>query len=350
MDELIITSGNNGTEKEHIIISRFGSSLGKKSERLVIKEKGQVVQEIPFFKVEQVTIITFGVSLSTDAIEECVRHGIEINMLDFRGNPYAKLFAPGLSATVKTRREQLLAFMDQRSVVLSKAFVQGKVQNQVNALKYFAKYRKNTRRDVFEYIYEACCAMEKIAGELTGIRGSSIDEVRGSLMSIEGRAATHYWDAVAFLLKDRINFSGRENRGAKDPVNSLFNYGYGVLESRVYGAILQAGLDPYAGFLHVDRPGKSSLVYDIMEEFRQPVVDRAVLAMVTQGTEIRMDGDYLSEPTRKALIEKIQQRLESSERFDSKKFPLRAIVLRQTRRVASFLRGDHKYKPFICSW
>jgi CRISPR-associated protein Cas1 len=42
----------------------------------------------------------------------------------------------------------------------------------------------------------------------------------------------------------------------------------------LWGAALNAGLEPFAGFLHVDRPGKPSLVLDLVEEFREPVVDR----------------------------------------------------------------------------
>ncbi|MBM7865395.1 CRISPR-associated endonuclease Cas1 [Heliobacterium gestii] len=346
--DLILDSPES--EKQHIILSNFGASLGKKSGRLVVREKGQIVTEVPFDQVEQVTVITSGASLSTDAIEECVRHGIEINLLDFRGTPYAKLFAPGLTATVKTRREQLLAFNDQRSLFLAKSFVRGKIQNQINTLKYFAKYRKSARQEVYAYLQDAAILMEKNLQELTGVDGLNIDAVRGPLMSVEGRAATRYWDAVAFLLKGYVEFPGRENRGATDPVNSLLNYGYAVLEARVLGAVLQAGLDPYAGFLHVDRPGKASLVYDFIEEFRQPVVDRPVLAMAIAGVEIGMEADRLGDGTKRELLERITQRLSASERFDGKKYPLQAILLRQARRMASYLRGDQKYKPFVCGW
>ena len=46
---------------------------------------------------------------------------------------------------------------------------------------------------------------------------------------------------------------------------------------------MNAGLEPFAGFLHVDRSGKPSLVLDLMEEFRQPVVDRAILSWLNKG-------------------------------------------------------------------
>lgn len=54
----------------NLIVNNFGSFIGKKSERLVVKEKGKVVQEVPFFDLVQVTIATNGVSLSSDAVRK----------------------------------------------------------------------------------------------------------------------------------------------------------------------------------------------------------------------------------------------------------------------------------------
>jgi CRISPR-associated protein Cas1 len=42
-------------------------------------------------------------------------------------------------------------------------------------------------------------------------------------------------------------------------------------------------LDFYAGYLHADRPGKPSIVLDLMEEFRQQVVDRTLIGLVTKN-------------------------------------------------------------------
>ncbi|MCW2279018.1 CRISPR-associated endonuclease Cas1 [Heliophilum fasciatum] len=350
LDLQMIIDEAGETGKKHLLINSFGSSVGKKSERLVVKEKGQVTEEYPFFQIEQITAMSSGVSLSTDVIEECVKHGIVINLLDFRGIPYATMFTPGVLATVKTRREQLQAYRDERSVMLAKAFVTGKMRNQINGLKYFAKYRKTARREVYDMITNVCAAMEKTVDELKTIEGTMIDDIRGQLLSVEGRTAHAYWEGVKYLLGDKVSFPGRINRGATDPVNSLLNYGYAVLEARVQAAILQSGLDPYGGFMHVDRPGKMSLVYDLIEEFRQPVVDRVVIALVTQGTAMDMAGELLADTTKRLLVERIEERLNSTERFDRKKFPLRAIILRQARRMAAFLRGENTYKPFVCSW
>ena len=66
-------------------------------------------------------------------------------------------------------------------------------------------------------------------------------------------------------------------------VNAMLNYAYAVLESQVRIATVSQGLDPTIGYLHVCRPGRVALVYDLMEPLR-PQVDRALLSFVHSHT------------------------------------------------------------------
>lgn len=75
----------------------------------------------------------------------------------------------------------------------------------------------------------------------------------------------------------------RMNRNARHPVNALLNYAYAVLESQVRIAVAEVGLDPAIGYLHVHRPGRDSLIYDLMEPYR-PQIDCDVLAFVRSQT------------------------------------------------------------------
>ncbi len=65
----------------NLVINNYGTFLGKTSERLVVKENGKVVQEVPFFDLAQITITTSGASLSSDVIRMCMEHGVQINFL-----------------------------------------------------------------------------------------------------------------------------------------------------------------------------------------------------------------------------------------------------------------------------
>jgi CRISPR-associated protein Cas1 len=64
-----------------VFVEGFGVSVSKKSERLVVKKKGEVIFERPFFEVERVIISTEGATVSAAAIHECVKHGIPIPFL-----------------------------------------------------------------------------------------------------------------------------------------------------------------------------------------------------------------------------------------------------------------------------
>jgi len=77
--------------------------------------------------------------------------------------------------------------------------------------------------------------------------------------------------------------AGYNNRHASHPVNAMLNYAYAVLESQVRIATVSEGLDPNVGYLHVSRPGRVALVYDLMEPLR-PQVDSLVLYFVLSYT------------------------------------------------------------------
>ena len=333
-----------------ILIDEFGIFLGKKSERVQIKRNGKVESEHPLFDVEQITVASRGVSLSTDLIEECVSRGIQINFLDAGGEPYAKLTSPSLSATVITRREQILSFLDQRGVTFAQEIVSCKTKNQVNLLKYFGKYRRQSAPDLFNELYAAIDGMETIRSSINKLTGPDVDEIRGQLLSIEGRIGELYWNCIRLIIPPELEFERREHRGAQDPVNSVLNYGYGVLYSRVWGALLLAGLEPFAGFLHVDRPGKPSLVLDFIEEFRQPIVDRAVFGWLNKGGKPAFDDSGLTPATRKEIVQRINDRLDSLELYEDKKQKVRHIIQIQARHLAMYFRGERKYEGFTTSW
>ncbi|MGQ9498598.1 MAG: CRISPR-associated endonuclease Cas1 [Desulfotomaculales bacterium] len=333
-----------------VFILNFGTTLGKKSERLVIKEQGKVVEEIPFRDISTLTIASRGVALSSDVVLECIEHGIQINFLTPSGKPYAKVTSPQLSGTVITRREQIMAYNDARGVALALAFVDGKLRNQANVLKYFGKYRRAADPALYRELAARVERLEKIRAELGGVNAAGVDEARGTIFSIEGRAAQEYWEGVGLLVGRQVEFGGRERRGAEDPVNSALNYGYGILYSQVWGAVMLAGLEPFAGFLHTDRPGKPSLVLDLTEEFRACAVDRTVIGLVTRGTPIVLEEGLLAEETRRELARRVLERLEAEENYDGKKYRLKAVIHRQARRIAAFLRGEAKYRPFVCGW
>lgn len=336
----------------HLIVDEFGSFVAKKSGRLAVTCRGEKQTEAPLLHLETVLLGAHGVSLSTDAVAACAEAGIPIHIVDRHGSPVASLYSAGLAATVETRRAQLLARSDGRGLAFAKAIAAGKIQNQATLLKYMAKYRKEREPSVYEAVRLLADEVRDHLAELERWQGETVDDCRGQLLSTEGRAAQKYWAAIAHLLPADRGWPGRRTQGANDQVNAALNYGYGILYGQVERALVLAGLDPYAGFLHVDRPGKASLVFDLIEEFRQPVVDRTIIAMCNLGMALDLDEQgRLDASARRAIAAKVLARLDGVERYADKRFPLRAIIQHQARRLAAFLRQERDaYEPFIAAW
>ena len=368
---------------EQLIISDHGTYLGKRSERVSVRyrDKEREKEEHSLMDLDQIVITSRGVSMSSDLIEACTERGIEIAFLSFNGKPYAKLNSPSLTATVISRREQLAAYHDERGLEIAKQFASGKLKNQINLIRYFGKYRKKQAPKKYAELMERLTKIEGLIDEIqliesptvTAVGEPPIDTARGTLLNLEGRAGALYWECVQRLLPAG-RFTTRNHQGAVDDVNALLNYGYGILYSQVWSALTLAGLEPFAGFLHVDRPGKPSLVLDFIEEFRQPIVDRVVFAMINKRFKVEWedsDSDAakaahqstkpdaetetptqrrLSQQTRRALADRVLARLQETERFERKDQKLCNIIQLQARHLAMHLRRERDYHPFTSTW
>jgi len=334
---------------EDLIITERGVFLGRRSQRLQVRRGREVLQQIPFFKLRRLVIVGRGVSLSSDVVEKCIEHGVQIDFLQWNGQPIAKVTSPQLTGTVATRRAQLKAYDSPLALAFACAIVRGKVRNQANTLKYFAKARRQTDRALYDELHARANEMLELLDALPAAADGHIDDARPALMNIEGRAGALYWAGVQAILPEGT-FEGREHRGATDMVNSMLNYGYGILYTHVWGAATIAGLDPFAGFLHVDRPGKPSLVLDLVEEFRSAVVDRPILGMVSRGTVVRMHGGLISPDDRGKVAAKVLDRLDDTDYYEGKQHKYRTIIQQQARRAASFFRGEGTYEAHIARW
>jgi len=335
-----------------LVVDQYGAFLSKHQGRLRVTRKDEKLAEAPLMHLQRVLILGHGVSLSSDTIQACCLEGIPIHFLDSRGQPYAGLYSSGLTGTVLSRRAQLAAYLDHRGLDVAKALAWGKIANQAAFLRYAAKYRKDAAPDLYEALRSGAQRILDHHQELARIGGECVEDARELILSVEGRAAHHYWKALQELVPTQYEWPGRVGRSAQDPINSALNYGYGILYSQVERAIILAGLDPYAGFVHADRPGKPSLVYDLVEPYRVPAVDRVVIGLANKHVELPLDDrKRLDEGTRRMLADRVLARLDKPERYEGKRVLLRAIIQNQARHLTTFLRGERPaYEPFVVKW
>jgi|Deesub1362A_J573_1020465.scaffolds.fasta_scaffold00127_7 CRISPR-associated protein Cas1 len=340
-----------------VVVDGFGKYIGTEGELITIKEKNKIIRRLKPDELKQIILIGNN-SIGTKAIRLLLKHAVDIVIIDFYGKIVGRLMHPAVG-TVRTRRDQYEAYNDKRGVLLSKEFLLSKLINQVSLLTNLAKARKDSNPEVAEKIMQIRKEISAIAESIKGARGGRIDDVREKIMGLEGKASNHYWSALSLIFSN-FGFKGRHGidsspRFAQDIFNAILNYGYSVLHTECIRAIELAGLDCYAGFLHSDKAGRQSLALDLMEEFRQPLIDRSVIKLLSYR-QIKPDEcevkNYciLKDSARKKLLNEIISRFESKTQYHGKNMAYSNIILWQARKIASFLRGESRYQGFTQRW
>ncbi len=339
------------SEGFELLVNTPGVFIGKTKRGIVVKKNGVKCSDSPLINLKNISVLSRGVSLSSNVIEYCSEKNIPINFFDFSGKPYAKIYSfEPESASLGL--SQLKAFENGKANYLARVFVSGKIRNQVNLVKYYSKYRKGRDEDFMEILNENIDLMDKLADEAKNIKEKDIEVLRGKLLSIEGRAASCYWELIEKMLNDYIDFEGRIRKGAKDIVNCALNYGYGILYSRIWEVVISTGLNPNISYLHKSQDNnKPSLIYDLIEQFRQMVVDKAVFSIITKNEELKMENEFLDVKTRKRVAEKVLEKLNNIEIYKGKETRFFQIIKEQVKDLADFFEDKSTaYHPFIGKW
>ena len=260
------------------------------------------------------------------------------------------------SGTVITRRAQFLAFLGPKGMYLAKMFVYSGLLNKANLLLSYGKNRSDEIKENLKGLATEIRDIGQQVKEMTEER--TIDESRMYLMALEARGAKIYLQGIISILPEQYNFNNRNRRPPRDPINAALSYGYAILNAQTLLAVIGSGLDPYGGFLHVDRSGRTSLSIDIAEEFRQSVVDRVVFTKAIRNEfDVTKDFSYegatvlLNQAGKRKLVEGIEERLELQVEDKAGKVKMKGLILRQARRIIHYLldKKDY-YHPYIMDW
>lgn len=334
-----------------LVVTTPGFFIVKRGERVIVRNKQEIVAEVPSLHLTGLTVACHGVALSTDVIGMCVAHNVPVHLMDESGRIYALLTNPH-----DLQRENVLAQLREQDtltgMVLAKQFVLGKVKNQFALLKYYKKYGAAGRAPFLEALEEKSGQIEQAIHTIRTMPLTGHAPLfRQTLMGLEGKAASVYWSLVKILLTGKTGFPGRVREGACDIVNSSLNYGYGILYSRALNALVRAKLNPSVGFLHSPQPGKPVLVYDIVEEFRPAVVDRTIFTMMNRGEALKLEESGLLTPdTRRKIARSVMERLASKIAWCGQTYALEEVIQAQAHSVVHHLRGEARYRPFLVKW
>ncbi len=334
-----------------LFVTTPGAWLTKEGETVLVRVEEETKLQVPAAVLEGIVCIG-GVGFSAPLMELCSEKGVCISFLTEGGQFMARVNGP-VSGNILLRKEQYRRSDDPwRAAALAKSFVLGKVANCRSVLLRAAREGEDENSTELtkcaDYLWKILEKLRREELDLEGVRGK------------EGEAGHAYFsvfDRLIVAQKEGFSFKSRSRRPPLDSVNALLSFVYTLLAHDCAGACEAVGLDPQAGFLHADRPGRPSLALDIMEEFRPYIADRLVLTLINRQ-QIKPDGFKMTESgavimtqeTKKEVLKTYQERKreELVHPFIGEKIAVGLLPYVQARLLARHFRGDLEgYPPFI---
>lgn len=332
-----------------LIIDGFNKSVSRRDNQIVIKEDGNEVDYFLAKDLKQIIILGKG-AITFDAIALLADSDVDLIAIDWRGNIKYRL-ASKEHNNVQIRKQQYLSLKDSRSGYLAKKFIESKIKNQKSLLATLSRYRGGV-----DFLDSQKNKLENLSKALKNIENRSSERIRSQIFGIEGIASAEYWQGFRYVIGEDFDFKNRSGRGAQDIVNSMLNYSYAILSSEILKSLHMSGLDPYAGFLHADLYGRTSLIFDVMEEFRQQIVDRSILKLINLGQidnddfEIRENFIFIGEDNRKLLVKTVRDKLNTEITFNGIRKTYSDFIEVESKNIVDFLLYEKKYKTFYIRW
>ncbi len=326
-----------------LYLNTQGLRVGKSGFVLKLHEKDKLVQEVRMNEICQLNV--FGnIQLTTQAIQALCEQEVPISYFSQGGWFYGVTQGLG-TKNIDLRREQFrLADVPGFCLRLARALAAGKIRNQ----------RTMLQRNHVEPPRAALAMLKNMQQDAE--QASSLDE----LLGIEGNAARYYFQSFSGMIKVgdpasrseasefSFDFSNRNRRPPRDPVNALMSLAYSVLSKDLTIVCHTVGFDPFLGFYHQPRFGRASLALDLMEPFRPLIADSAVLSAI--NTRMVSANDFvqagnsvaLTANGRKAFFRAYEQRMDTLVTHPAFGYRVsyRRILEIQTRLLARMLTGE----------
>ena len=314
--------------------------LSKDGLNVVVSVNKDELFRIPIMNIEG--IVTFGyMGASPGLMKLCMDNCVSLVFMSPQGRFIGRIQGATKGNVLLRKKQYALSEDENIALHLGKLFVAGKIFNSRNILRRYI--RDNGMDEKVEY-----AAKQLNWSRESVMEADCMDVLRGE----EGRAANIYFGVFDHLIlhqKTDFTFSGRSRRPPKDEVNAMLSFIYTLIANEVAAALESVGLDPYIGFMHTVRPGRTSLALDMMEELRAYLGDRLVLSMINRKQVSKMDfirqgdeGILMTDSCRKELLNTWQKRKKEiiEHPYLKEKIPLGLLPYVQAKLLSCFLRDE----------
>ena len=329
-----------------LVIDGYSKSIHKKDNQITIHEKDEIVDSIKASEITDITLVGKGY-VTFDALNLMAKNNIKLIAINPRGQLTYTLESPDWQ-NVKLKKEQYRLSENRLGLEISRELIMSKMKNQKATLTTLNKNRRLKR------VYDNRLKIEEIISQLNQLSLNGDNEsVRMKIMGLEGKASNEYWKGVNHFVPKEINFESRTKKPT-DLLNSMLNYGYAILASEITQSILVNGLDPYCGMLHFDMDNRTSLTFDLIEPFRQQIVDKTVISLVNrkQVTLDDMDkrNNTIKLEARKLIVEKILSKIYSTVTYGDETLSYSDLIVKQSENMVNSLLYGEKFKGFYLRW
>jgi len=286
-----------------ILVIRGIAVIKKRGSTLAISyptKEDRALDVVPILDLELLVIVGYRVRISSGTLLMLARSGVPV--VFHSRSVDAMVFTPFTIRIADVRRRQYKLLEDYNwRTSISKKFIKGKIRGFLSVCRYF--------------IYKETEQSSKATNGLTYLKDlerSFMEDLRlasdvKSVVRVEAKWSKKLWEYLCRFIPEHYEFTGRDPR-SKDPINSAINYSYAVIYGLCTHALISAGLDPYAGIIHSERPGRVALTYDYSEMFKPLAIHATVTSSRIASLKLGRDG-YLTKTGLKVLTKSIYRLL-----------------------------------------
>lgn len=252
-----------------LVLQSFGAKLAVKDglfEATTIEDKKFVKYEYAPSELSSIWI-QHGCSITNAAVVLAMDNDIDFLLLNHFGMPVGRFMPIRPNSTIRIQRAQLEVARQALGFEVVKAWIDQKMQHQSELLHRRSQHHHSKSKDNM-LIIRSISQIARQRETLASLTASSIELVAEQLRGIEGTAGRAYFAGLSALLPEKYPFEKRTYQKTSDAFNTCLNYGYAILYAKVESALIKAGLNPYAGFLHRDEHQFKGMVYDFVEPYR----------------------------------------------------------------------------------
>lgn len=327
------------------------SYLTLDGENIVIHDGERMLGRFPLHTIENIVCFSYK-GASPALMGACAERKIGLSFFSPNGKFLARI-ADKKYGNVLLRKEQYrISDNQERSVSYARNMITGKMFNCRWCLE------RTIRDHALRVDVEKIKQISKVLYDTTAKiqNATDLDEMRG----IEGKAAEQYFSVFDQLIlnqKEDFCFKTRNRRPPLDNINAVLSFAYTILSGECSNALESVGLDPYVGFMHGDRPGRTSLSLDLMEELRPVMADRFILTLINtkalRAEHFEKQKDQavlLNAEGRKVFFNAWQTRKKEkiTHPFLKEKMEWGLVPYVQALLLARTIRGDlDEYPPFL---